>query len=257
MRIHRAEVFERGGICTLSFPAILFCRRCLAARCCDSRASKPNSAYEHWHACECVTQGLCVDGCLPSTHHSSAKPGLSASPLQTVITTHFQEIFDLDLLRLPRVSDGIGFVPPPSPPSIKFYQMDVVVDKKQIRSEGGGEGVDGDAGVVEELEVVTPLFRLVPGRAAKSYGIACARLAGVPEGVLKRAGAVTTALESGVPVPLPSLPSGDAAASFHRMFRAMESQAFCADAIMSVEDWGAASPAQLRVLLQFFVSAAT
>lgn len=175
------------------------------------------------------------------------------SLLQTVITTHFQEIFDLDLLRLPRVGGPSGV--PLSLPSIKFYQMDVVVDK-QTRPDGSG-GTDGDARATEELEIVTPLFRLVPGRAAKSYGIACARLAGVPEGVLARAGAVTAALESGAPVPLPPLPAGDAAASFRRMFGAMESQAFCADAIMSVEDWRAADPAQLRVLLQFFVSAAT
>jgi len=42
--------------------------------------------------------------------------------------------------------------------------------------------------------------------------------------------------------------------SFRRAFTVMESQAFCADAIMSIADWRTADPSQLRLLLQFFVA---
>ena len=195
--------------------------------------------------CVCCLYQSCRDICALITHHWWRS--------QTVITTHFREVFDLDLLRLPHATLSALEAPAgaavATPPSIKFYQMDVVVDKQT-------SGVGGTADDPEYLDIVTPLFRLVPGRAAKSYGLACARMAGMPEGVLARAAAVTSALESGSPVPLPAL-SGPAAVNFRRMFAAMESQAFCADAIMSVKDWCTADPAQLRVLLQYFVASAT
>ena len=41
------------------------------------------------------------------------------------------------------------------------------------------------------------LHRLVPGAASRSYGVAVAKLAGLPESVLARARAVLTMLESG------------------------------------------------------------
>jgi DNA mismatch repair protein MutS len=44
------------------------------------------------------------------------------------------------------------------------------------------------------------LHRLTPGAVSKSYGIAVARLAGLPESVLGRAGAVLESLEEDVPV---------------------------------------------------------
>jgi DNA mismatch repair protein MutS len=53
--------------------------------------------------------------------------------------------------------------------------------------------VDGD---------VVFLHRLVPGPASRSYGVAVARLAGLPESVLARARAVLSALESGDQGPL-------------------------------------------------------
>ena len=153
------------------------------------------------------------------------------------------------------VSDPLKPIPSP----IKFFQMDVIVDKKEcsllVRSDSFDRG-QSQTEEPEYNEVVTPLFRLVPGRSAKSYGISCARMAGMPEGVLARASAVSCALESGARVPLPAF-TGGAAGSFNRMFEIMLKQAFCADTIMSVDDWRTANAAQLRVLLEFLVSAAS
>jgi DNA mismatch repair protein MutS len=55
-----------------------------------------------------------------------------------------------------------------------------------------------------EGEVVF-LHKLQRGAASRSYGVACARLAGLPEPVLARARAILTELERGA-----SLPSGGA-----------------------------------------------
>ena len=44
------------------------------------------------------------------------------------------------------------------------------------------------------------LHRLTPGAVSKSYGIAVARLAGLPESVLGRASAILAALESDTPL---------------------------------------------------------
>ncbi len=45
------------------------------------------------------------------------------------------------------------------------------------------------------------LHKLVPGPASRSYGIAVAKLAGLPEAVLARARAILGALEGGGPLP--------------------------------------------------------
>jgi DNA mismatch repair protein MutS len=45
------------------------------------------------------------------------------------------------------------------------------------------------------------LHKLQRGAASRSYGVACARLAGVPEPVLARAQAVLAELESGAALP--------------------------------------------------------
>ncbi len=45
------------------------------------------------------------------------------------------------------------------------------------------------------------LHKLARGAASRSYGVACARLAGVPEGVLTRARAILAELESGAALP--------------------------------------------------------
>jgi DNA mismatch repair protein MutS len=57
---------------------------------------------------------------------------------------------------------------------------------------------------VQELDnEVIFLHKIAPGNADKSYGIHVARLAGVPEAVLKRATAVLAALESQHELPTP------------------------------------------------------
>ena len=45
------------------------------------------------------------------------------------------------------------------------------------------------------------LHKLMPGPASRSYGVAVARLAGLPEGVLARARSILSLLESGAPLP--------------------------------------------------------
>ena len=61
--------------------------------------------------------------------------------------------------------------------------------------------------VVEEGDSVTFLHRIVPGGADRSYGIHVARLAGIPDPVIRRARAVLADLES--QRPLGSVPIGD------------------------------------------------
>jgi DNA mismatch repair ATPase MutS len=139
----------------------------------------------------------------------------------------------------------------PDAGNLRFYQMDVIVDKQVVMRSSGlaAEDVDDDF-----TETITPLFKLVPGRAAKSYGIACARMAGVPDCILSRAGAVTRALEAGDSVPCAHAANSVAAG----YTRAMEAQVACADVIMSVEDWERdAQPSDLRKVLKCLVSAAT
>jgi DNA mismatch repair protein MutS len=68
---------------------------------------------------------------------------------------------------------------------------------------------------VQELDnEVIFLHKIGPGGADKSYGIHVARLAGVPEAVLKRASAVLATLESQheLPTPQREVPSGKALA---------------------------------------------
>lgn len=60
--------------------------------------------------------------------------------MQTLITTHFGDVFDYDLLA------------PADLCELGFYQMEIILEK---RSEGP-----------LDWEQVTPMFRLVPGRLA-------------------------------------------------------------------------------------------
>ncbi|MEO8904861.1 MAG: DNA mismatch repair protein MutS, partial [Polyangiaceae bacterium] len=57
------------------------------------------------------------------------------------------------------------------------------------------------------------LHRLVPGAASRSYGIAVAKLAGLPETVLARAKALLVTLESGGIAPDAPKPRGKSRAS--------------------------------------------
>jgi DNA mismatch repair ATPase MutS len=128
---------------------------------------------------------------------------------------------------------GLGSTSP-SANNLRFYQMDVIVDKVASAAEPGNDRSNCED---EYTETVTPLFRLIPGRAAKSYGLACARMAGVLESVLVRAGVVTRALEVGQQVPVSRSSSEHPDSGFLGMTRRAEHQVACADMIMSVVNW--------------------
>jgi len=114
-----------------------------------------------------------------------------AIPVQTVITTHFRELGSGGLFDDSTSGSDVaaGALPPSA--HLSFYHMNVVLE-----NDAEGEGAGGES----PLEEVTPLFKLVPGHAASSYGLACASKAGVPAPVLRRAAAVTAALRSNSPI---------------------------------------------------------
>jgi hypothetical protein len=172
---------------------------------------------------------------------------------RTVITTHFREVGDLDLLRAGSVaSGGIGradensgaseprVVTPGADvpvgaaaavatavtPDVAFFQMQVMLDQR-VSGAGDGSrslldpglmgssfGLDGPddgkgslaefqgrAATVPYLEdTVVPLFKLAPGHAASSYGLACAAKAGMLPDVVRRAHDVTEQLRTHAPV---------------------------------------------------------
>jgi DNA mismatch repair protein MSH5 len=84
---------------------------------------------------------------------------------RVAVATHFREIADPEWLGL-------------SPRVMHCFHMQVLV---------------------QEDDTVHPLFRLAPGRAKGSYGIACAKAAGASERFLERAERVFRLLQSGDP----------------------------------------------------------
>ena len=64
-------------------------------------------------------------------------------------------------------------------------------------AEGSGHAENFSVSAREVGDQVVFLHRLAPGPASRSYGLAVARLAGLPESVLARAKAVLASLESG------------------------------------------------------------
>jgi DNA mismatch repair protein MSH5 len=110
-------------------------------------------------------------------------------PPRVLLATHFSEVLDESLL--------------PRTPSLAFYTMSVVVSQQQGEDgddDGDGDGSAAGLGGIKKpptttinsrkkkvVQDVTFLYRLVPGKAAPSFGIHCAKLAGVEESVLERA----------------------------------------------------------------------
>lgn len=160
--------------------------------------------------------------------------------MQTLITTHFREILDHNLL-----IGGVIDAPAPAMSAsssssgaggggtagtvasgsdgaeavsrhLSFYQMKVLLDRKHIRpATSGGAGatdtsvVSSDAaeplGPDEYDDNVVPLFQLVPGRSLSSYGLACAARAGLARPVIDRAHEITTLWSKRAPIaPLPA-----------------------------------------------------
>nr|XP_027064249.1 DNA mismatch repair protein MSH5-like isoform X3 [Coffea arabica] len=91
-------------------------------------------------------------------------------PPKVFICTHLTELFDNScLLELDNFQCD----------KVKYYTMSVLnPDNKE-----------------NDIEDIVFLYRLVPGRAALSYGLHCALLAGVFEGVIKRASLVLDAIQ--------------------------------------------------------------
>ena len=225
-----------------------------------------------------------------------------------MITTHFREILEFDLLGLQpppsaaaRTSAGGSgsgsasgaLVLPPLPPAtageLSLYQMQVVLDRHEraaalagrpvaVPQFGGGSGggagdvgdeeerepaaavlndgagaeelddvYGGDGGGDDELDAVVPLFRLVAGRAASSYGLDCARKGGIPKSIVDRARSVTRSLAApGGRVEALAVPRGAGGASVGREV----AQLRLARALLSVPDWRTASAEQLLESLQ-------
>ena len=95
-----------------------------------------------------------------------------------VCTTHFIEVFSMNLLK-----DGEN--------GIKAYQMAVQFPET-------------------DDEEALPLFKLQDGVAASSAGLICAKVSGVKQAVIDRAGEIVSAMKEGEQVqPLPEVLYGE------------------------------------------------
>jgi len=117
---------------------------------------------------------LAADGAalLCATLDSLAQRG-SQAPI-ALFATHFSEVHDPELL--------------PRSPTLRFATMSVHAT------------VQAASGVAAGDDDVVFLYRLVAGHAAPSYGLHCARLAGVPAPVVARAAEVLRCVEAGEPL---------------------------------------------------------
>lgn len=115
-----------------------------------------------------------------------------AHPPRVVLCTHFSEVLQERLL--------------PRHPQLAFLTMGVVtatpppaagISAQQEHQAGG----TGDTG-----EEVVFLYRLQPGHAAPSFGVHCAKLAGISQAVLERAQQLVACRERGAALPARSLP---------------------------------------------------
>ena len=119
---------------------------------------------------------LAADGAalLCATLDSLAQRGPQA-PI-ALFATHFSEVHDADLL--------------PRSPALRFATMSVHATVQSAAA----------SGAVRSDDDVVFLYKLVSGHAAPSYGLHCARLAGVPPPVVARAADVLRSLEAGEPL---------------------------------------------------------
>lgn len=105
--------------------------------------------------------------------------------VQTLITTHFRELFDEMLV-------------PASTPDVQYLHMTVLlVDDPDestkvranvcvcvfVRAYVNVCGQDTGCGA----PTLAPLFKIVPGTASSSFGLSCAKQAGLPKDVMERA----------------------------------------------------------------------
>ena len=92
----------------------------------------------------------------------------------------------------------------PRSPYLSFLTMGVVVEGAEEEGSGGGGSGGGSGSSRAAAPAADPtasslvfLYRLAEGRAAPSFGVHCAQLAGVPPPVLERARAVIAAQVGG------------------------------------------------------------
>jgi DNA mismatch repair protein MSH5 len=96
---------------------------------------------------------------------AAAIRSLLQSKAKVVCTTHFVEVFSMDMLR-----DGES--------GLKALQMSVKIPKKST-------------------DLAIPLFKLDEGVADSSAGLACAKMAGLKQGIIDRAGELIKATKDG------------------------------------------------------------
>jgi DNA mismatch repair protein MSH5 len=140
---------------------------------------------------------------------------LSSIGCQVVCTTHFLEIFSLNLL-----NDGHG--------GMSVLRMGVHVP------DNNDENDDGDA---------VPLFKLEKGVATTSAGLVCAKMAGLSNKVLDRSKTILAAMKN--ENQLQPIAGEQNANSFEQARARVAIRAF-----MSVDDWNSASDDELRFLEQ-------
>jgi len=99
-----------------------------------------------------------------------------------VVTTHFLELFEY------------GLIAPVVDLRVLKYRMDYLLPEDALPLTGSG-----DEHHVSDDELV-PLFKLVPGVATSSDGLACAKLGGLPAPLLDRAREIMELLEQGKPI---------------------------------------------------------
>jgi hypothetical protein len=167
----------------------------------------------------------------------------SQNPPKCIITTHFRELFDYELLsgspppsssssslstngrsdggggRIEGKEDvndgllgirGLGI----APKNVCFQQMDVRFDTitkpsssstttiASSSSSSSSSSIVPRHGVVifDENVEPTPMFRLVPGHAASSFGLQCAIKGGIPLEIVKRASTISSLLKAHDPI---------------------------------------------------------
>lgn len=135
---------------------------------------------------------------------------LAGIKCKVICTTHFLEIFSLNLVR-----DGIA--------AMKAFQMQVQIPKTD----------DGQA---------KPLFKIQPGVAKSSAGLVCAEKAGVNKQIIRRAGEILGALQSGTQ-------AGPAEEICNPPLAIPTDAKEALDIFLRVDDWQEASSETLRRLV--------
>jgi hypothetical protein len=120
-----------------------------------------------------------------------------AEPPKAFVSTHFSEVLDEELV--------------PRRAALQFSTMNILATVHHAPNKpapapaqpGGGEegGAGGGAARASAPDDdIVFLYRLVPGHVAPSYGIHCARMAGVPASVLERAADILDCAARGQPL---------------------------------------------------------